>query len=492
MTIAALEQALTFTSRTDLIASARQQPLPTGITEVLKICSGDKEVLLAAQERSRHSQDDLRHAAEFYVQQILFASESDHYRILGVDPDDAEARIKLHYRLLVRWLHPDKNAGDWEAVFSERINRAWHALRTPERRREYDDKLSSEKPLSQSLAIVSSEPRPAEWRDRKSDARFMSSRTIKQLPVFVFSLLGVGALLALWLFSQTQPQLQAPVANTNKVDAEAPIPQGNPIESSVKNVETALEGQSAGVLDTVADSAGEVKEAKSDSREIPKSLASVSVAPPTKSTAESPPTAVKKPVAVILTTQTKKTPVVTLPLPAGSLATMVESENKPKGKRTRKTRVGAPDNTSAPAEIASLSSANAVVNKSEEQKNITNEASVRQFLQRFSRVYSEGDYYALHNMFTNDLSILGAPPQRSVLRSYRKLFENSETRVIALNHVSWLVNDDNIVVIASYQAEVLPRGKAETQASQGDIRLDLRMENGQLKIIRLQSDAKNG
>ena len=143
MTVAALEQAITFLSRADLIASARQQSLPAGVTEILKISSGDEAELLSAQESSRFSRVDVKHAAQFYVQQILFAPGSDHYRVLGVDPDDAEAKIKLHYRLLVRWLHPDKNSSDWEDVFSDRVNRAWHALRTPERRREYDAQMEA-------------------------------------------------------------------------------------------------------------------------------------------------------------------------------------------------------------------------------------------------------------------------------------------------------------------------------------------------------------
>ena len=113
-------------------------------------------------------------------------------------------------------------------------------------------------------------------------------------------------------------------------------------------------------------------------------------------------------------------------------------------------------------------------------------------MRNFSRVYAEGDYFALHNLFTQDLSILGAPAQRKTLRSYRQLFEISQSRQIDLDHISWLANDDKITVIASYQVQIMALGEAETESSRGDIRLDLRMENGRLKIIRLQSDDKNG
>lgn len=488
MTIAALEQALTFISRTDLVATARQQPLPSGVTELLKISSGDQEALLAAQESSRHSQEDVRHAAEFYVQQILFAPDSDHYRILGVDPDDAEAKIKLHYRLLVRWLHPDKNSSDWEAVFSERINRAWHALRTPERRRQYDEQLSTAQPPSQNM-VVSREIKPAHWRENKSDARFLSARTIKRLPVAVFSILGVGALLALWWFSQMQPNLEPPSvaleqAELPVVASEVPVErQALPAEESRPLAQTSV------VAEPVNNAVPEPTE-----QEVP-IVAAVPVPLPIAKTA--------KPVIVVdvkrsmpaVALQQKKSSEKTKPQALANEVAAAPVEAKPNEKRGRKTRANGPvaNNGDAARNTEIDAVAPAVATKvSNVSAETASDALVKQFLQRFSRVYEEGDYFALHNLFTRDLAILGAPPQRSVLRSYRQLFENSESREISLDHVTWLTSDEHIVVIASYQAQVMPRGKGEALSSRGDIRLDLRVENGQLRIIRLQSDIKNG
>jgi len=180
--------------------------------------------------------------------------------------------------------------------------------------------------------------------------------------------------------------------------------------------------------------------------------------------------------------------------PAPILATIVTDEDKLSKKRSRKNKAALAKANNEVMESASVAPSNAaaVVNMPAAQAGSASDASVKQFLQRFSRVYSDGDYFALHNLFTKDLSILGAAPQRSVLRSYRQLFENSQTREISLDHVTWLTSDENIVVIASYQAQILPRGKGEVQSSRGDIRLDLRVENGQLRIVRLQSDTKNG
>lgn len=503
MTIAALEQALSFLSRTDLIATARQQALPTGVTDLLKISSGDNETLLAAQESSRQSQEDVRHAAEFYVQQILFAPNSDYYRVLGVDPDDAEIKIKLHYRLLVRWLHPDKNSSDWEVVFSERINRAWHALRTPERRRQYDEQLASERPLNKAI-VPSREIKPAQWRDSKADARFMSARTIKRLPIAVFSLLGVGALLALLWFSQMQPNLQPPSIASN--DSMSPPVLAAPIVEALASESEALttptevavtNSQDNGFIESASMPLPEENQNAPVLAVIPEPApvaATVKINPPPATTAK---VAVNAP-ALVAIAQKKQKPIEKPALSTAPTAiAIIASEDKAKSRLSRKNIAAlAKANSKVPAIETATAAASlnntAAANLPAVQKDIASDASVKQFLQRFSRIYSEGDYFALHNLFTKDLSILGAAPQRSVLRSYRQLFENSESREIALDHVTWLSNDENIVVIASYQAQILPRGKAEVQSSRGDIRLDLRMENGQLRIIRLLSDTKNG
>ncbi|MEO8002593.1 MAG: DnaJ domain-containing protein [Arenimonas sp.] len=493
MTIAALEQALTFISRTDLIASARQQALPNGVTELLKISSGDQECLLAAQESSRHSQEDVRHAAEFYVQQILFAPESDHYRILGVDSDDAEAKIKLHYRLLVRWLHPDKNSSDWEVVFSERINRAWHALRTPERRRQYDEQLSSTQLLSKNLTL-SREIKPAQWRESKSDTHFLSARTIKRLPIAVFSVLGLGALLVLWWFSQMQPNLQ-PVLVAAAEHESAPLPE-LPAEALVEPVAIpVVENSTISQMNTIAEPASNI--APEQRQDVPAVQVVAAPVQIVKTATPAPaPVLVLKPSAAVTALQNKqKTSEKLKSQLAENEIAAVPDEAKLGNKRGRKTRGnnGIINNQAASKADKALASAAEVLPKlSAAQSDTGSDVLVKQFLQRFSRVYEEGDYFALHNLFTRDLSILGAPPQRTVLRSYRQLFESSESREISLDHVTWLTSDEHIVVIASYQAQVMPRGKGEAQSSRGDIRLDLRVENGQLRIISLQSDIKNG
>jgi curved DNA-binding protein CbpA len=61
----------------------------------------------------------------------------DAYVTLQVSPDATDAELAAAYRSLARRFHPDL-AGPAETEAMARINAAWAALRTPERRAAYD------------------------------------------------------------------------------------------------------------------------------------------------------------------------------------------------------------------------------------------------------------------------------------------------------------------------------------------------------------------
>jgi DnaJ-domain-containing protein 1 len=119
-----------------------RQPLPPGITSVIEMASGAPQALKDAAVELGESEAVVLEAARFYLEQMLFAApDADAYRILGVPPQAEQDQIRLHHRLLQRWLHPDRALAGDASVFATRVNQAWSRLRTPALREEYDAAL---------------------------------------------------------------------------------------------------------------------------------------------------------------------------------------------------------------------------------------------------------------------------------------------------------------------------------------------------------------
>jgi hypothetical protein len=104
-------------------------PLPVDILDVIRIAAVSPEACRAAASSTGQPEPVLVEAARFYLQQILFRPGADCYRILGVRPGGSREVARAHLRWLLLWLHPDRNGG-WEAVYAERIVKAWRELST--------------------------------------------------------------------------------------------------------------------------------------------------------------------------------------------------------------------------------------------------------------------------------------------------------------------------------------------------------------------------
>lgn len=116
----------------------RHRPLPDGVEELVSVASGSPARLAGPASTLALPAEQVLQAARFFVQEILLHGDADAYRVLGVDADADDARIKRHYRALQLWLHPDRLANSPESIYSSRVNQAWDLLRTPVRRKAFD------------------------------------------------------------------------------------------------------------------------------------------------------------------------------------------------------------------------------------------------------------------------------------------------------------------------------------------------------------------
>jgi len=121
----------------------RSEPLPDGVLMLLRIAAGDDEAENAAAALTDRSRDVVRQAATFFIEQIMFAPNTDSYRVLGVSPQASGSELRRNVALLLRWLHPDLDPRGARSIFIGRVTAAWNDLKTPERRAAYDDQLRS-------------------------------------------------------------------------------------------------------------------------------------------------------------------------------------------------------------------------------------------------------------------------------------------------------------------------------------------------------------
>ena len=174
----ALEWALALALAPGERHALRQRPLPEGIEALLQIAAGSHgSALQAALARTGESEAELVEAVRFYLREVLFHAGADAYRTLGLNHEAGPEQIKGHHRLLQQWLHPDRHTSDWDAIFAGRVNAAWNALRTAQRRAAYDTQLPAViaaasmttrwvAPHVLSAAPIAAETSAARWRRR--------------------------------------------------------------------------------------------------------------------------------------------------------------------------------------------------------------------------------------------------------------------------------------------------------------------------------------
>jgi hypothetical protein len=102
--------------------------LVPNILELMRIAAACPEACEAAVARTGEPCEVLIEAARFYLQQVLFRAGADCYRILGIEPGASRETARNHMRWLLEWLHPDRNNNSWDAVYAERVLKAWREV----------------------------------------------------------------------------------------------------------------------------------------------------------------------------------------------------------------------------------------------------------------------------------------------------------------------------------------------------------------------------
>src|SRR5215510_12620436 len=113
----ALRLALDLLHLPSRVHAMKSAPLHVDIEDVLRIAAGDESVIRSTTESSGRSQDVLRQASTFFIEQILFAPEADSYRVLGANRTARPQELRRNMALLLRWLHPDAQHGEARSIY---------------------------------------------------------------------------------------------------------------------------------------------------------------------------------------------------------------------------------------------------------------------------------------------------------------------------------------------------------------------------------------
>ena len=88
----------------------RSAALPRDVLTLLEIAAGDADATRRASEASGRTQEVVRDAAAFFIEQILLAPGADSYRVLGGNAQTSSSDLRRNMALLLRWLHPGHGA----------------------------------------------------------------------------------------------------------------------------------------------------------------------------------------------------------------------------------------------------------------------------------------------------------------------------------------------------------------------------------------------
>lgn len=419
--------------------------LPAQLYDVLRLAGGDADAAAAAREATGLDDAELAEAAALLLHQLLFFDGADHYRVLGVEPDVDAQDLKRHYRALMRWLHPDRDPDNLNSVFAERVNRAWSALRTAQRRADYDNRRPPPDIPAATTAVTVWQPLDRPW---------LSGRAVRRLPQLVAAL---GALTAAALLTLLFWLDRAPVAAAPRPRAAEPVAVTEPPAAAAERVLAAA--YAAPALTAAATASGAE----------PDLAAAVAVTEP--ATEAMPPASTAPAHAQVPAAQART-----------STAAAAPSAAPP----TTPTRTPAPQRRLAAVRPAPASTAIAV--PSDEASPDTAAASLSDteilaFVARFEHLYAGDDVEQFLALFDAGVVGNGNDGLDQLRTDYRRLFSRHARRELRLEDMQWRIDGTRAVGHGRYAARVDVRGSRRD--TQGQILLGLARDGDGLRIVRL-------
>lgn len=125
----ALDLALDAAAKPGALSMLAVGPLPEGLKDVLRIVAEGEWRSVATEEAYRsHSAEAIRAASASFLKVVLFEKASSPHRVLGLSPGATEDEVRENKRLLLKWLHPDRNPQAEERALLAKVIEAAEAI----------------------------------------------------------------------------------------------------------------------------------------------------------------------------------------------------------------------------------------------------------------------------------------------------------------------------------------------------------------------------
>ena len=423
---AAIDQALLLQKQPGLAVAFRSTALPDGMAVLIRLASDEGGRRKELAQLLDLDESILQSAAAEYLLSICLFPGSDDLRTLGLNPSADLGTAKDHHRLLLKWLHPDRNPDN--QVFAERVNQAWSALK----------KRAKSNPVAVSAADTRDVP------DAPSSGRF---------PLFLWGLAGLAALL---LALSSMPDSDIYVADAG------PDEQVDTVSQPAASSDSAFEKR----LSDLKLSFGEIKSAV-----LP---AAKPVKPRTKPDVEKVQAVREETVKPV-----KQKPVVERSTIAVEQVLVDEQPAKPIKSPSPALQT---KSEARPANAESFAKVEVPVPRAEPARDL--QAGGQALLAEFSQRYKLGDINAFMQVFSSSARN-NRGDRQAIEDDYARFFSNSNSRKISFSNEKWLLREGVIQFRAKYAASVRRKGGLLPETSKGTIELVMSEENGKLRIQQI-------
>lgn len=445
----AIDQALLLKQQPALANAFRSAALPEGMSNVIRLASDEGARREELAQLLEIDVSILQQAAAEYLLQICLYPESDYLRCLGVNQIDELKIAKEHHKLLLKWLHPDRNPANQN--LAERVNHAWSVLKQNTKGLALD-KVAASTPSADSL--------PA-------------SIPAGRFPLFLWGLVG---LTALFLVLSMVPDSSIYVADVELAEAD-----NN--KSSANDTEARSDSLLEKKLSTLKLSFEEIK--KSTLPDIKKIKQQEVLVAAKESKTINPSRITSK-----ATMQTE--------IPLNNQRTVAVQKTDPPSQEIESQKI-APNKIENLSSLEARESSSSTIATSTAKPVMASQTASPMLLDKtqqlqidglflmseFQKKYEQGNIDAFMSIFSNTARNDNGDLQ-SIRQDYLRFFESSSTRLIDFSNIKCQEKANQLNCKARYKSSIKMHGDLKASNKSGQIEMFMVNHDGKLFIQQIK------